>query len=613
MSGFEGRILHVNLSNGEIRVEERDELFYRRYFGGRALIARYLLDLVPVGADPLGEDNVLVFSAGVLTGAPVAGSGRGGVGALSPLTGGFGNAEGGGFFPAELKGAGYDALVITGAARTPKYLYVTPDAVEIRDAAHLWGKKTAEADALLRQETGKGVRIASIGPGGENLVRYAAVAHDLTHFAGRTGLGAVMGSKKLKAVVVRGQGSPEVADREALVALSRWLRENQAELVGGLKELGTAGVLLKLHEAGGLPTHNFRAGSFEGAEGISGERLRDEYLVGRDNCYACPINCKRVVALDEPYPVDPVYGGPEYETLAALGSLCGVDDLAAVCKGNELCNAYTLDTISTGVCLAFAMEAFERGLLTAQETGGLRLTFGNAEAMLEGIEAIAHRRGPLGELLADGVRAAATRLGPEAEALAMHVRGLEMPMHEPRYKWGLGLGYMVSPTGADHCHNIHDTAYAKRGAALRAVNSLGIYEPLPPDDLSPAKVRLYAVVSRWRHFLDSAVLCYFVPWRPSQVAEMVRAVTGWDVDLLELMRVGERGHVLARMLNLREGLVPAQERLPARFLEPLRGGRAPSAADLEAARQLYYELMNWDQDGRPRRGRLVELEVLSGD
>jgi len=531
--GFCDKVLHVNLSNREIRVEEPGERFFRTYFGGWGVIAHYLLKELEPGGDPLGPDNVLVFAAGVMTGVPVGGTGRSAVGAKSPLTGGFGEADVGGFWGAELKRAGWDAIVITGCAEKPVYLWIRDGEVEIRDGAHLWGEKTADVEKILKQELEDNrIRVAQCGLAGENLVRYACVIHDVRHGAGRTGLGAVMGAKNLKAIAVRGTGQVQVADGDRVSPLADWLRGQQEQWVS-FQEHGTSGFLAYLDELGMLPTRNFQEGSFEGAERITGRRMTETILVGRETCFACPITCKRIVKVTGGYEVDPVYGGPEYETVAALGSCCGIDDLEAIVYANQLCNAYGLDTISTGVIIAWAMECFERGLLTVEDTGGLLLNFGNAEAMTRLVEQIA-RRQAFGDLLAEGCQGAAQQIGRGTEKYAMQIKGQEIPMHEPRAKFALNLGYVTSPTGADHMHNIHDRQYtSERG--IQSVQPLGILGPLSTDDLGPAKVRLTKYHIDWRVSYNCLGMCMFMPYSKEQMRDVVQGVTGWNTSLFEMM------------------------------------------------------------------------------
>jgi len=608
---FTGRVLRVDLTQGRIDVETLDDAFYRRYLGGWGTIAHCLLREVPPGADPLGPANRLVFATGVVTGLPLSGAARHAVGAKSPLTGGFGAAEVGGFWGTELKRAGVDAIVVEGRAPRPVYLWVHDGQADLRDAAHLWGLETKECEARLREELGDArIRVACIGPGGENLVRYACIMNDLKDAAGRTGLGAVMGSKNLKAIAVRGTGRITPADPETIQRLAKWFASKVEELAYGWHTLGTGAAMPTFELTGNLPVRNFRDGGFP-VEKISPETIRDTIRIGMDGCFACAIRCKKVVKVDEPYPVDPAYGGPEYETLAALGSACGVDDLIAIAKANERCNAYTVDTISAGMAIAFAMECCERGLLSPEEVGGLDLRFGNAEAMLALVEQIARRQG-LGDFLAEGVRRMAERIGRGSEAFAMHVKGQEYPMHEPRLKRALALGYAISPTGADHNHSLHDTALEKEGLALQNLRELGVLEPMPLDDLGPAKVR-----ATWVHILDqiaqnSAVLCDFVPWSFSQRAEIVRAATGWNFTLFEWMKAGERVLNLARLFNAREGFTAADDWLPLRSFQPATSGplahTAVDPARLGEALGTLYRVAGWDpHTGWPTRGRLEEL------
>jgi len=616
LNGYNGKILRVDLSRGVVSVDTPSESFYRQYIGGRGFVSYFLLRELDAGEDALGPKNKLIFATGAVTGVPVGGSGRNSVGGKSPLTNGFGDTEVGGFWGAELKHAGYDAIIIEGRSESPVYLWIEDGRVEIKDAKHLWGKTTGECQQLIQKELGdKGVRIAQIGPAGENLIRYACVVNDLAHVAGRTGMGAVMGSKKLKAIAVRGRKKVALSDATAVSSLAKWVRDNSKlnAFMASLNKDGTAGVLVGLSKAGGLPTCNFQQGVFSGADKISAEALRS-MLVGRRGCYACPVNCKPRVAVGEPYNVNPIYGGPEYETLASLGSNCGIDNLEAIAKGNELCNAYGLDTISTGVNIAFAMECFEQGILTEKDCGGLKLNFGNAQAMVQLIEMIARREG-IGEVLAEGVARAAKVFGKGAESFAMHIKGQEIPLHEPRYKAGMGVGYTISPTGADHSHNIHDSMYTKAPFSGRAAElaALGISEPLPSQDLSPDKVRMLVYISLWRHVTNCLVFCTFVQLSPGQIAELVRGITGWNTTVWELMKVGERCVNMTRAFNIREGMNKNDDDLPRRFATPFTSGPLAGVSidkeELDRAITTYYTITGWDKDGVPTLAKLQELGI----
>lgn len=330
-----------------------------------------------------------------------------------------------------------------------------------------------------------------------------------------------------------------------------------------------------------------------------------------ESCYACPVACKKVVEIDAPWKVDPMYGGPEYETLAAFGSDCGVDDLRAVCKANELCQRYTLDTISTGAVIAFAMECFDNGLITTKDTGGVTLDFGNAESMVKMVEMIGKRVG-FGDVLAEGVMRAAEEIGRGAEKFAVHVKGQEVPMHEPRLKRALGLGYAVSPTGADHCHNIHDTNYVTPDAWNR-VRSTGILEPLTVEDLGSQKIRLFIYEVNAAVLNNCLVMCNFVPWSFDQKVEIVKAITGWNTNAWELLKVAERAVNMARAFNARAGFAAKDDWLPPRFFEPQTSGPISHLTvdqnELDKAKHTYYSMMGWDEEGVPTRGKLEELDI----
>ena len=612
--GYAGKILRVNLSQEKLQTESPEENFCRRYLGGRGLIAYYLLREVQPKVNALGPENKLIFATGVLTGAPFSGSGRHSVGAKSPLTGAFGDAEAGGYWGTELKQAGFDAVIVEGKAKTPVYLWIHDGQAEIRDAKHLWGKDVGESHDLIRNELqDRAIKTAQIGRAGENSVLYACVIHDLSRSAGRTGLGAVMGSKNLKAVATRGHDRVKVANPDRLRELTRWFSENMAKAIPGIHNYGTGAEMDAGAASGNLPYHNFRDGNFPNVDAISSKTVKKTVSIGMDTCYACSVRCKKVVKIEGKVSVDPKYGGPEYETLGSFGSTCGIDDLPSLCKAHEICSRYGLDTISTGVTIAFAMECFETGILTEKDTGGIKLVFGNAEAMLQTLELIARREG-IGSLLAEGTRKAAEKLGPDAQKLAMHVKGLEIPMHEPRLKRALGLGYATSPTGADHQHNMHDTGFNEK--AWKDVRALGVLEPVPVEDFGPAKVRLFRYVSTWRHLMNCMSLCTFTGqvWSYEQQVELVNAVSGWNTTALELFEVGERALDMARVFNFREGLTMKDDWLPDRFFKPHNVGALSKVAvdpkQLLEARRLYYEMMSWNEKtGAPTPDKLEELDI----
>ena len=615
VKGYAGKILHVDLTDGKIWTEEPPDSFYRRYLGGAGFVGYYLLKEVPEGADPLGPENRLIFAGGAVTGIPVAGAGRSCVGGKSPLTDGYGQADVGGFFGAEMKRAGYDVLIVQGKAASPVYLWIHDGEVEIRSANSLWGTQTLECLEALKAELGDArIRAAMIGPGGEKLVRTACVIYDLRHAAGRTGLGAVMGSKNLKAVVARATKNVEVADPDGVKELARWMVANWKDKAFGMYDTGTDGGLSGLSEAGQLPTRNFQDGQFEGAEKITGTTMRDTILVDREGCYACPIRCKRVVEVnDADYKVNRIYGGPEYETVGAFGSNCGVDDLRAIAKAHEICNAYGVDTISTGMMVSFAMECYEAGLLTKEQTGGLDLSFGRAKEMVELTRMICEREG-LGDILAEGPRYAIEKIGPAAAQFSIDVKNQPFPMHECRTRHGQALGYAVSPTGADHMHNFWDDGATKEPLG-EGLQSLGIYEPMPSTELNPQKVRAYIYSANWFWVHNNLGNCCFIPWTRDQMVDLVRTITGWkETNTWELMRTSERTVTMARIFNMREGLGRKDDVLPLRMQIPHKSGTVnekpvdPEVLDENVT--TFYSMMGWDpQTGKPTLAKLQELDI----
>ena len=613
--GHWGKALRVNLGTGEIKKETLDEGFLRKYVGGWGFIAYYLLKKLAPGIDPLGPDNILVYAAGPVTGQALAGGGRHMIGAKSPLTGGFAASEAGGNFGAELKRAGWDVVVFEGAASSPVYLWINDDQVELRSADHVWGLETYDAEEVIREELGERLaRISQCGVAGENLVRVANVMHDHTRAAGRTGLGAVMGSKKLKAVVVRGSQNPPVADDDGVRELARWFRDHYSETGSGVfADAGTMRMFRVNNGAGGLPTRNFQGGVLEGFEKMTYETMADTILVGRDTCFGCPVRCKFIVEIeDERYPVERKYGGPEYETAASFGSVLGVDDLRIAARASQLCNAYGLDSIGTGMTIAFAMECFERGIIGPEDTDGLDLRFGNGDAALAMLEKIVRREG-LGDVLAEGSKRAAEKFGGDAPSCTVQIKGQELAMHDPRVKYGHGLGIAISPTGADHMHSLHDSAYQSE-AGITDLKPLGVLEPLPFDDLSTNKAHLVYRVIMWRITYNLTGICMFHAWTPQQTSDLIAAITGWNTSVLELWLAGERAFNMARAFNAREGFGREDDRLPDRLFEKLPegavAGKVYTRAEFDQAMTKLYELMAWDtESAAPTRAKLESLDV----
>jgi aldehyde:ferredoxin oxidoreductase len=534
IGGTHGKILHVNLTTGETHLEQPGEDIYRLLVGGRAMVAYLLLRDLPPQTTPLDPGNMLIFAPGIMQGTNLPGAGRHGVGGKSPLTGAIASSEAGGWWGHEFKRAGFDVLVVRGRAESPVYLWLKNGQVEIRPAEHLWGMKTAPAQAAIQEELGdKRIRVAQIGPAGENQVLFSAIMHDVNRAAGRNGLGALMGSKNLKAVAVRGTQKVPVAVKKEVTGVAKWLGQNYKELAAwataGIGR-GTQDSLINWAYLGGLPTHNFGVPIFENPEPLSGERNYEMFLKERDTCQACPITCKQVFEHEDENPyrkLDPEYGGPEYEAMAAFGPNCGVEDNLAVAKANELANAHGLDAISTGASIAFVMECFEQGILTAEDTGGLEYRWGDADLLVQSVEMIAKRAG-FGDIMADGVARMSRRLGQATESLNLTVKGQELPMHEPRLKHAMGLGYAVAPVGADHMMNMHDTAFAGQGEDLKRVNTVLDQKigPLSPKSLDESKLQIFYNELNWMHFQDCAVNCHFYPYSYEHLAAALSGVTG---------------------------------------------------------------------------------------
>jgi aldehyde:ferredoxin oxidoreductase len=624
-NGYNGKILHVDLTKGTLEVEEPNETFYRKYLGGSAMGMHYILRDMPKGADPLSPENVLTLMTGVTTGAAISGQSRINANAKSPISGGIGDSQGGGFFPAELKFAGLDGIVVKGKSSKPVYLAIVDGTYELRDAAHLMGKKTGEVDDILHQEVDPKAEILQHGMGAENGVLFSSIVSMSNRHNGRTGMGLVMASKNLKAVVVRGKKKPALADSKALAALNKTgpkiLPDNPD--MPGLADDGTATVVAFNNTIGCLPTRNYNEGQFEDFEAISGETMSATILKGRDTCYACVVRCKRVVEIKEGvYKVDPRYGGAEYETIGTFGSYCGVNDLAAVNLANQICNEYAVDTIAAGATIAFAMECFENGVITKEQTGGLELKFGDADAMIKALNMMVNAEGDFGRALSQGSERAAKIWGKGADEYLITVKGAEAPAHMPQAKRSLGLIYAVNPFGADHQSSEHDPYYEEGVADLNLdrLKLLGLGEPQAAYSLTPEKVRFAYLTEAFYSMLDSAELCQFVfgpAWTlygPAEAVTMINAVTGWDITVDELVAVGERRLNLFRVFNAREGLGRKDDKLPKKFFKQLQGtgptaGFALTHEEIDSAIDEYYKLAGWTNDGVPTAETLKKHDI----
>jgi aldehyde:ferredoxin oxidoreductase len=609
MYGYAGKIAYVDLTKRDVEIRRLEEDLAIKFIGGSGIAAKMLYDLTNGSTDPLGKDNVIIFMTGPLTGTNVPLSGRHEIVSKSPLTGIYGESDCGGFWGTALKKAGFDGIVVKGVSSNPVYLWVSDGHVEFKNASHLWGMDTYEIAALLKSETHSKAVVASIGQAGEGLVPLAAIMHDGEdgRAAGRCGLGAVMGSKKLKAIVAYGTGEVTVADTDGLM---KSIRKRSMEIKKAAKnttDFGTAGFLVTAEALGDLPVKNWSIGQWpEGAKLISGQRMAETILVDNYGCGACFIKCGRTVKIDKGKFAPVSGGGPEYETLACLGSNCLVDDLEAIAKANELCNRYGLDTISTGSVIAFAMEAFERGLLTLTDTGGMPLTWGNADAVIATIEQIAFRKG-LGELLGQGVRRVSSLLGPEAEEFAVHVKGLEFPAHDPRCFASKALAYATSNRGA--CHLQGASHFFELGITEP---SIGVTEPLDRFR-SDGKGWVVKSVQDASCLYDSVKVCKFIYFGASNLEDVLvwfNAVTGHGINMKEFLHIGERIFNLKRLYNIACGITFKDDIIPPRILMPLNGGTNGHVPNLEIMLSEYYAVRGWTQKGVPTQETLKRLELL---
>lgn len=595
--GWIGKVLRVNLTEGTCAVEKLNEAWAREYLGGRGLASKYLCAEVDPGVDPLGPGNKLIFAAGPLTGTYGAANGRYMAVTKSPLSGTIASSNSGGYFPSELRYAGYDLIIFEGKSPRPVYLQIHNQNVKLADASQLWGQSTDRTEDLIREKFHGDAKVACIGPAGERRVLFANIINDKHRAAGRSGVGAVMGSKNLKAVAVRGNGGVEVADPQGYrtAALDSYgLLRNNPVSGQGLPALGTAVLVNIINQSGALPTNNFQFDTFAGAEAISGEKLAETYLKRNKSCLGCVIGCGRVTRLS-----GAAYQGsgegPEYESIWALGAACGVSDLAAVTKANYLCNEYGMDTITAGATVACAMELFEKGLLSEAEVG-MPLPFGDGAAMVKLIELIAKNEG-FGQKLALGSYRLAELYG--APELSMSVKKLEFPAYDGRGLQGMALQYATSNRGACHVRGY-----------LVSPEILGLPEKLDPQAIE-GKASWTKIFQDFTAVVDSVGVCLFTTFAigAPQVTRLLNAATGLTLDEEGLLVVGDRIWNLERQFNLRAGVDPGQDTLPKRLLDepipdgPLRGATARLAEMLPE----YYRLRGWSADGIPGEEKLKSL------
>ena len=612
MSEF-GKTLRVNLTDRTLETEQVDADLVETYLGGTGLAARILYDELEPGVDPLGPANELVFATGPITGTRAPTSGRHSVSALSPLTGILGESTSGGDWGTALRRAGIDLVVVEGEADDPVYLHVEDGEYELRDATDLWGLDVPETTERIQDAVGDDAVVSTIGRAGENLVRFAAVMNDVKRAAGRTGMGAVMGAKKLKAISVIGTGDPHrhISDTEAYERLTRELTQTvtQTPSTKTRRDHGTAAAIEEESEVfDNLPTKYFEKGKFDGAWEISGPRMSEDYLTNVYACGQCPIACGRVISMEsDRFGSLSDQGGPEYETLASFGSLSMNDDFESIARANELCNRYGLDTISAGHVVAFAIAAQDRGLVDDAETE-MDLDWGNEEEIVELVHRIADRDG-FGDVLADGVVRAGKAIDGEDHAL--HVKGLEVPMHEPRAQKTMGLTYATSNRGA--CHMRAFTGYVDIYGY--DVPDLEIYSDDYPRHATDGKAELEVVLQNLFNVYDSMCGCKF-SYPPgteditvAQLADLLGLATGVDLDREDVLRLGERIFQMKRLFNVREGISRADDRLPSLFTDEAHeeGSNAGEVVELDEMLAEYYDHRGWNDRGRPTDERLAEI------
>jgi aldehyde:ferredoxin oxidoreductase len=616
MFGLMGKILRVDLARQSILQEEIPEDMARKFLGGRGLATKYLFDELQPGADPLGPENKLIFMSGLLTGTPSPSASRYSIVTKSPLTGIWAQSSSGGRWGVDLKHSGFDGIIFEGASENPVYLMIDNEEAELRDATQLWGKNVSETTRLLKGALDDTFNVAAIGLAGENLVSYAAVMNDLHRAAGRCGVGAVMGSKRLKAIAVRGTKKIEIAQEKAFqdVAAKQFELLNESILGAGLEAYGTTLVLDMVNVCGGLPTRNWQTGVCPFAEEINGESLSEKVLVSPVGCFSCPIKCGRNSEIRRG-PYEGQKGeGPEYETVGTFGAMCDISDLEAITMAHYLCNDYGLDTISCGNTIAFTMECFERGILTKEDSDGLEIAFGDADTMIALVHKIAKREG-IGNLLAEGTRQMAQRLGRGSERFAMNVKGLELPAYDSRGAKITGLAFATANRGGDHI-----TAYVQAPTYLAApflvIEESEIQDPLKEN---PEEAKVVKELEDALTVFDAAGCCKFMGMAldADEWSAIVATLTGWDFGVNEFRKTGERIYNLERAFNIREGITRADDTLPKRLLEePLPEGPAEGQVNnLDILLDPYYEFRGWDKaTGKPTSEKLRELgleEVIS--
>lgn len=606
MFGYNGKILYINLTERSTEVKDLPEKVARDFLGGSGLSAKIFLDEFDFVSDALSENSPLIFTTGPLTGGIIPGCiTRFSVGGKSPLTDIWGESSNGGSFGVYLKRAGYDAMVIKGKAEEMVYLTIVDDKIEIKSAKHIVGRDTYEVWDILKQEGFNSS--VSIGIAGENKVLFASIASDPGNYAGRCGFGAVMGSKNVKAIAVKGTKKVEIKDKENMRVLQKQIVEKMKAniAVEGLTAFGSDSVMTLGMMLGDVPIKNWQDGVWdEGGDALSGSAMADTILTKGHSCYGCIVACKRIVKVDEKkYKVEEG-PGPEYETCASFGTLLYNSSLAAVAKANELCNKFGLDTISGGAVIGWAMDCYEKGILTDKDTDGLKLNWGNIDSAITLIEKIA-KRDRFGNILAEGSKKAAKVIGRGSEKLTVEVKGLEAPMHDPRAFHGVGLQYATGNRGA--CHVNTSTMYIEHGFCFYPEVDLdGPYEAHTYEKKAELNVGAQNIGS----IFNSAIICMFagIPFSAQDIVDALNYTTGFDLSLKEMMKVGERIWYLKRGINNLLGTTNKDDYLPEKILTPTTDGDAAgSVPDINTMLSEFYQLREIDEQGRPKKEKLLEV------
>ncbi len=616
--GFNGAVLRVDLTKSSIEVVNPPSDFYRTYLGGGAFGAYYLLKETKGSDEPFSEENILTIAPSIVTGSNVSGVSRCSAVAISPLSGAVGEGQAGGNIGPMIKKAGYDAIVIKGKASSLSYLHVENGKAEIRDATHLKQKKVGEVYDYFKQELDKTkFSIIQCGPAGENLVRFASLMVDRNDVVGRTGLGAVMGSKNLRAVVVCGNQKIDFFDPDGLKSFNRLARERlpNAGFPQILKEYGTPGVVKIQSNIGNVASYNLKSGYHKNHAKLDGETYDPVIGAGKTTCPGCIIGCRKRVKSDSPYSFTDKLGGPEFETLSLLGTNLDITDAGAVAKANELCNEYGLDTITMGSISGYLFESLETNSIQPNSELDLDETyrFGNPQGLFKLINAITHREG-IGDILAEGFYTAIEKLGEKTAPFAMHCRGQGLPAHMGQFKPSQALMYAASPIGGDHMSAEHDWFLNPEDQDSRA---LGIFGEGDATSDNTAKVRMTAYSQMFYGLLDTLTLCMFV-WGPGnlhsyrELEDLVAFSTGWQTSMWELMKAGERKINMMRRINSRRGFTAADDNLPERLYEPVQDGPSKGVCvNRERFPEMlkeYYGFMGWDEEtGNPTAGKLMEL------